>query len=51
MSQGSGLKGKHWSKAVSVLGITGMSLTVADGGASASISGSTGDILNAGPRP
>src|SRR5271163_1229176 len=51
MSHGKGgSKVKHWSKAVSVLGITGMSLTVADGGASASISGSAGDILNAGPR-
>jgi hypothetical protein len=39
-------KGKRRSKAVSVLGIAGMSLAVTDGGASASVNGSATDIAS-----
>ena len=44
-------KGKRRSKAVSVLGIAGMSLAAMDGGAFASISGSAADIASQNTAP
>src|SRR5258707_7679984 len=44
-------KGKRRSKAVPVLGIAGMSLAMAGGGASASTAGSVADVPSQNPVP